>query len=101
LTSDSKGDIWLAEQRGNSLDVITSTIRPAQTGSLITNQASNNNTNNNNNQPVIPKLSLSYSDIVGPSLAGGIIVCALFYTKSIMDLRNSIEQVIRKPNDNN
>src|SRR5256885_5356974 len=83
LTSDSKGNIWLAEQRGNSLAVTTSTAKLAQPNSPVS-QTSNNN--NNNNQPGVPKLGFSYADVVGPSLTGGIIVSALFYTKSIMDL---------------
>jgi copper transport protein len=95
LTSDSKGNIWLAEQRGNSLAVITSTAKLAQPNSPVSQT-----TNNNNNQPGVPKLGFSYSDIVGPSLTGGIIVSALFYTKSIMDLKNSVKQAIKRQDSN-
>ena len=99
LTSDSKGNIWLAEQRGNSLAVITSTAKLAQPNSPVS-QTSNNNNNNNNNQPGVPKLGFSYADVVGPSLTGGIIVSALFYTKSIMDLKNSMKQAIKRQDSN-
>jgi hypothetical protein len=37
---------------------------------------------------------------VGPSLTGGIIVSALFYTKSIMDLKNSMKQAIKRQDSN-
>ena len=51
-----------------------------------TNQMSNIGGNNNNNSLLsFPKLGLSYADVVGPSVAGGIIVSALFYTKSIVE----------------
>ena len=86
-------------QRGNSLAVITSTAKLAQPNSPVS-QTSNNNNNNNNNQPGVPKLGFSYADVVGPSLTGGIIVSALFYTKSIMDLKNSMKQAIKRQDSN-
>ena len=100
LTSDSKGNIWLAEQRGNSLAVITSTAKLVQPGSSGIQSSNSNNNNNANNLPGIPKLGFSYADIVGPSLAGGIIVSAVFYSKSIMDLKNSMKQVIKRQDNN-
>jgi copper transport protein len=100
LTSDSKGNIWLAEQRGNSLAVISSTTKLAQPSSSLSQTSNNNNGNNNNSYPGIPKLGFSYADIVGPSLAGGIIISALFYSKSIMDLKNSMRHVMRMQTNN-
>lgn len=105
VTADSKGNVWLAEQRGNSLAVVTSTPKlgqpPNSANPMVaaTNQVSNSNGNNNNNNNSLgfPRLGLSYADVVGPSVAGGIIVSALFYTKSIIDLNNSVKQV-RKNN---
>jgi copper transport protein len=102
LTSDSKGNIWLAEQRGNALAVISSTAKLAQPSSSLSQTSNNNNNGNNKNNsyPGIPKLGFSYADIVGPSLAGGIIISALFYSKSIMDLKNSMRHVMRRQNNN-
>jgi copper transport protein len=102
LTSDSKGNIWLAEQRGNSLAVISSTAKLAQPSSSLSQTGNNNGNNNKNNSgyPGIPKLGFSYADIVGPSLAGGIIISALFYSKSIMDLKNSVRYVMRMQTNN-
>jgi copper transport protein len=100
LTSDSKGNIWLAEQRGNSLAVISSTAKLAPPSSSISQTSNNNGNNKNNSYSGIPKLGFSYADIVGPSLAGGIIISALFYSKSIMDLKKSVRYVIRRQNNN-
>jgi copper transport protein len=91
ITSDSQGNIWLAEQRANSLAVITSTTKPSLSNSMA-NQATTNN-NNNNNQVNIPALPFSFADIVGPSVAAGIIVSALFYAKTVIDLKQSERQV--------
>jgi copper transport protein len=94
ITADSKGNIWLAEQRGSSLAVVTSTPRLGQSsnsaGDAAINQVSNGN--NNNNLLGFPRLGLSYADVVGPSVAAGIIVSALFYTKSVIDLNNSVKR---------
>jgi copper transport protein len=94
ITADSKGNIWLAEQRGSSLAIVTSTPKLGQSsnsaGDVATNQVSNGN-NNNNNLLGFPRLGLSYADVVGPSVAAGIIVSALFYTKSVIDLNNSVK----------
>jgi copper transport protein len=95
ITADSKGNIWLAEQRGSSLAVVTATPKLGQSsnsaGEAATNQKSNGN-GNNNNLLVFSKLGLSYADVVGPSVAAGIIVSALFYTKSVIDLNNSVKR---------
>jgi copper transport protein len=97
ITADSKGNIWLAEQRGSSLAVVTSTPRLGQpsnsAGDAAINQVSNGNNNNNNNNLLgFPRLGLRYADVVGPSVAAGIIVSALFYTKSVIDLNNSVKR---------
>jgi copper transport protein len=96
VTADSKGNVWLAEQRGSSLAAVTSTPKLGQQPDsanpvAATNQV--NNSNNNNNPLGFPQLGLSYATVVGPAISGGIIVCALFYTKSIVDLKQSIRQV--------
>ena len=96
ITSDSHGNVWLAEQRGNSLAVISSTTKPSLSNS-IASQPGTSPTNNqiNNSQASIPSLPLSYADIVGPSVAAGIILSALFYAKTVIDLKHS-EKEVRK-----
>jgi copper transport protein len=105
ITSDSKGNIWLAEQRANSLAMLSSIMNPSQQNPTTTQQQQSGNVNRNNSQPNgitsgIPKLGLSYADVVGPSVAAGIVVSALFYAKSIIDLKNSVIQANRKKNAN-
>jgi copper transport protein len=102
VTSDSQGNIWMAEQRAASLGQITTTAKPslsslsgggAQTGSTNAPGANANNAN----KISLPTLGFSYAEVVGPSVAVGIIVSALFYAKVIMDMKRS-EQIIRKTN---
>ena len=95
ITSDSQGNIWLAEQRAASLAELTITAKPLLSG-LVGNQAgSGSASSNNNNKVSLPTLSFSYAELLGPSVAAGIIVSALFYTKAVIDLKRT-EQVIRK-----
>jgi copper transport protein len=93
ITADNKGNIWLAEQRANSLAVITATPKLGQS-SNPTNQATSEadqvNKSNNNSLFGLPPLSLSYAAVVGPSVAIGITISAIFYTKSIIDLKHSL-----------
>jgi copper transport protein len=99
LTSDFRGNIWFAEQGGNALGVITSNANPLQSGAPARTAAttatslSNKNQSNIGDNDFIPQYGFNYTDIVGPAVATGIIASALFYTKSITDLRISMKQV--------
>jgi len=98
LTSDSRGDIWFAEQRGDSLGVITINANPLQSGSSAGDATANSLINNNQSSSGIDyfishQYGFNYTEIVGPAVAAGIIASALFYTKSITDLRNSMNQL--------
>jgi copper transport protein len=93
ITSDSQGNIWLAEQRANSLAEITITAKPSL--SSLTGGLTSSSSTTNNNKISLPTFSFSYAEVVGPSVAAGIIVSALFYTRVIIDLKRS-ETMIRK-----
>lgn len=96
ITSDSQGNIWMAEQRAASLGQITIIAKPSLSslaGSQIGNSPAANS--NNGNKISLPTLGFSYAEVVGPSVAAGIVVSALFYAKTIIDLKRS-EQLIRK-----
>jgi copper transport protein len=95
ITSDSQGNVWLAEQRGNSLAVITSTAKPSLSNSIPSQPGTSSTNKINNSQVSIPSLGFSYAEIVGPSVAAGIILSATFYAKTVIDLRHS-EQLVRK-----
>jgi copper transport protein len=96
ITSDSQGNVWLAEQRGASLGEITITAKPSLSG-LVGSQPGNNPTATNTNKASLPTLNISYAQVVGPSVAAGIIVSALFYSKAVTDLKRS-ERIVRKNN---
>ncbi len=84
ITTDSQGDIILAEQRANALGILTSSIRPGfieNTGQVSTVLG-------------VP-LGFSYAEVAGPAMAGGLIAVAFIYSKSVIDFRNS-ERLVRK-----
>jgi copper transport protein len=96
ITSDSQANIWMAEQRAASLGQITITAKPSLSG-LVGSQTgiSPAANSNNGNKISIPTFGFSYAEVVGPSVAAGIVASALFYAKAIIDLKRS-EQLIRK-----
>jgi copper transport protein len=83
LTSDSEGNVWFAEQRGNALGVIKST--PLQDELERKNMLQENGI-----EKTSIKTKLSYSQIIGPVIAIGLIVIALMYVKSITDFESSV-----------
>jgi len=84
ITTDSKRDIIMAEQQANALGIISTSVNPA----LI-----QDNSQANNLPSGIPRLGFSYADMVAPSITGLLIIVSFFYSKSAMDLKNSIRQV--------
>jgi copper transport protein len=97
ITSDSTGNIWLAEQRGNALAVVTSIENPFQSNVAASKELSgNNNFDSPDNIGFTAPFGLSYADVVGPSLAAGIIISTLFYTKSVVDLKKSMNHILKK-----
>jgi copper transport protein len=96
ITSDSQGNVWLAEQRAASLGEITITAKPSLSG-LVGSQPGSSPSATSTNKVSIPTLSVGYAQVVGPSVAAGIAVSALFYSKAVTDLKRS-EQIVRKNN---
>jgi copper transport protein len=88
LTSDSQGGIWLAEQRQAALGLATTTA------SLSPSGASTGNSSQTANSGIL-KLGFSFADIVGPSVAAGIAGVAILFSKSMLNLNDSIRQVKR------
>jgi streptogramin lyase len=83
ITADDKGKIWFAAQRGDALGSITitskSVVPPADNGSGGPTDS---------NGPAI-NLGFSFTDIAGPAIAAGVVISALFYAKSSVDLRRN------------
>jgi len=84
LTTDSQGNIVMAEYMNSSLGIITTSVNSTLT---------QDNAQTNNLPAGIPRLGFSYADIVAPSIAGLLIIVAFFYSKSVTDLKNSVRQV--------
>jgi copper transport protein len=96
ITADSQGNIWMAEQRAASLGQITIIAKPSLSGLVGSQTESSPAANSNNGNKIsLPTFGFSYAEFVGPSVAAGIVVSALFYAKTIIDLKRS-EQLIRK-----
>jgi copper transport protein len=94
ITSDSNGNIWLAEQRSNALASVTSNENLSQ--SNLGAAGGSSEVSNSVYEGVTIPFGLSYADIVGPSIAAGIVICTLFYTKSIVDFKKSMNQILKK-----
>jgi copper transport protein len=75
LTTDSQGEIILAEQRANALGVLSSSLKPR----FVENTAQGGVTLG------VP-LEFSYADVAGPAMAAGVIAVAFIYSKSAIDL---------------
>src|SRR2546426_4527300 len=84
ITSDSQGNIVIAEEKANALGIITISV----------NSSSGNFQNNQANIPAgIPQIGFSYTQVVAPSVAGLLVVVAFFYSKAVLDLRNSSNKI--------
>jgi len=85
ITADDKGRIWFAAQRGAAVGSITITAKPSTTPP-------------DNGGPAIdgiPQLPFSFADMVGPAMAAGIVVSALAYSKSTVDLKRNLRAALR------
>jgi copper transport protein len=88
LTTDSNGNIWFAEQRGNSIGM----IQPSA-GSMVQQQVQEPTKSSISNTPSIVKLDINYQNFVAPAILVGIIISAFMYARSIMDLKTNISIV--------
>jgi copper transport protein len=80
LTSDSQGNIIIAEENASALGIITITAGQSQG-------------NQPNISASIPKFDFKYSQVVAPSISGLLVVVAFFYCKGVVDLREASNQV--------
>lgn len=80
LTTDSEGNIIIAEEKANALAIATIT-----SGQRQNNQQSIS--------PSIPEFSFDYVQVVAPSITGLLVVVAFFYCKGVIDLRRASSQV--------
>ena len=91
LTTDSQGDIWFAEQRGNALGKATIKFIPSniQPSSAAQSSTTNNTIADQNNYSTMSKIivkNLDSYEIVGPLLVVAIIATTLLYINSYKKL---------------
>jgi copper transport protein len=87
ITADDRGRIWFAAQHGSALGSITITAKP-----------STSPPDGGDNGPSvggIPQLGFSFADLAGPAIAAGILVSALAYSKSAVDLKRNTHAALR------
>ncbi len=98
-TDNNNGKIWFAAQRGQpSLGSITITAKPS---TAPTSSASNtNNSSSSGGQQAststgVPQLGFSFAQVAGPGIAAGIVLSALFYAKTSIELKRNIRAASR------
>ncbi len=97
LTTDSQGDIWFAEQRGNALGKATIKFIPPNIQPSSTEQSPTNNTttNQNNNNDIISKNigKIDFYEIYGPLLVVAVIASTLLYINSYKKLYTNLNDL--------
>jgi copper transport protein len=103
LVTDSKKDVWFAEQRGNALGKITTKFIPSVTPQPTnTNQETstiNNKSDNTNNQTVtnIPNIisfeKISFNDLFGPFVIIALVASTILYLNSSNQLRKKLIEI--------
>jgi copper transport protein len=93
ITSDDRGRIWFAAQRGASLGSITITAKPVAPQEPVVD-GSQQGGSSINTSPV-PQLPFSLADLAGPAIAAGIALSALAYSKSAIDLKRNMRAALK------
>jgi copper transport protein len=104
--TDSKKDVWFAEQRGNALGKVIHKFIPSVTSqptTTTTNQETstidNNNKDNINNQTVtnIPNIlpfgKISFNDLFGPFIIIALVASTILYLNSSNQLRKKLLEI--------
>jgi copper transport protein len=96
LTSDNEGRIWFAAQRGSALGSVSTTANPA-TSQIVNDEGKQQLLLNGTSGPItpIPQLGFSFADVAGPVMAAGIVISALAYVKSAIDLKRNIRAALK------
>jgi hypothetical protein len=112
LTTDSKKDIWFAEQRGNGLGKVTIKYIPTNSPKIVSTSGSiTDNGINKNNQTEETRAnneifnSITFNDLFGPFIIIAIAASTILYIKSSEQLRKKLLEMkniegIKRMNDN-
>ena len=102
LVTDSKKDVWFAEQRGNALGKVTIKFIPnnsqniASTPSSVTDNANDNNNNNQTDDNIANKSifnTLRFNDFFGPFIIIAIAASTILYVNSSEQLRKKLLEI--------
>ncbi|HET7644447.1 MAG TPA: CopD family protein, partial [Nitrososphaeraceae archaeon] len=106
LVTDSKKDIWFAEQRGNALGKVTIKFTPSSPQSVDTSQRTVTNENNNTNQTdsniskTILFEKIRFNDIFGPLIVVALVASTILYLNSNNQLRKKLLELEIMENKN-
>lgn len=92
ITSDDRGRIWFAAQRGASLGSITITAKPVAPQEPVGGGQQGGSSGNTSQ---VPQLPFSLADLAGPAIAAGIALSALAYSKSAIDLKRNMRTALK------
>ena len=83
LTSDDRGRIWFAEQRGAAIGVVTVSAKPQTPQPPVAGAPE---------KPIsgVPDLGFSLAEAAGPAIVAGMVLSGLFYAKSATDLKRNM-----------
>ena len=81
VTSDSNGNIILAEQRANALGILTTSTIPGFIENTEPTSA------------IGVPVPFSYAELAGPSMAGCLVAVAFIYTKTTTEVRDSLRNL--------
>jgi streptogramin lyase len=88
ITADDKGRIWFAEQRGAAIGSVTVTAGaapPQEPGGETPDD-----------EGPARDLGFSLADAAGPGIVAGIVISALLYAKSSMDLKRNVRAAMER-----
>jgi hypothetical protein len=97
ITSDDNGRIWFAAQQGNGLGSITTTAKPSSSPSPSGSGSGGEQQRQADASAAsgVPQLGFSFAAAAGPGMAAGIVMSALFYAKSSIDLKRNMRAALR------
>lgn len=102
LTVDDSGKVWFAAQRGNGLGSISVTAKPPAQPPAAGGSSSSGGEEQANSPPSngggIQQLGLQFPVVIAPGIAAGIVLSALFYAKSSIDLNRNMRTALRMRN---
>jgi copper transport protein len=102
LVPDDQGRIWFAEQRGSSIGSVASflslprvaqsqeTVEDEQLENVKTRQDPGTIIGGDTESQPIPQIGFGFPDVLGPVIAGGIVISAILYSRNALEVKRVI-----------